>query len=67
MPARKHTQWLKKPTVDYVDSRIYSDWDIHYEEQERFLKKFGYLSVMNQNCAIIQIFVLQVLLAKELS
>ena len=39
MPARKHTQWLKKPTVDYVDSRIYSDWDIFYEEQEKIFKK----------------------------
>ena len=39
MPARKHTQWLAKPSVDYVDSRIYSDWDIHYEEQEKIFKK----------------------------
>ena len=39
MPARKHTQWLKKPTIDYIDSRIYSDWDIYHEEIEKIFKK----------------------------
>ena len=39
MPARKHTQWLKKPTVDYVDSRIYSDQGIFDEEIEKIFKK----------------------------
>ena len=39
MPARKHTQWLAKPSVDYVDSRIYSDWDIFDEEIEKIFKK----------------------------
>ena len=34
MPARKHTQWLAKPSVDYVDSRIYSEWNIFDEEIE---------------------------------
>ena len=39
MPARKHTQWLAKPSVDYVDSRIYSDQDIFDEEIEKIFKK----------------------------
>ena len=39
MPARKHTQWLSKPTIEYVDSRIYSDWGIFHEEQEKIFKK----------------------------
>jgi len=39
MPARKHTQWLSQPTIEYVDSRIYSDWDIFHEEQEKIFSK----------------------------
>ena len=32
MPARKHTQWLAEPSIEYVDSRIYSDQDIFQKE-----------------------------------
>ena len=39
MPARKHTQWLSEPSVEYVDSRIYSSWDIFNREQEKIFKK----------------------------
>ena len=39
MPARKHTQWLAQPTIDYVDSRIYSDQSIFDEEIEKIFKK----------------------------
>ena len=39
MPARKHTQWLAEPSIEYVDSRIYSDWGIFNQEQEKIFKK----------------------------
>ena len=39
MPARKHTQWLAEPNIEYVDSRIYSDWGIFNQEQEKIFKK----------------------------
>ena len=39
MPARKHTQWLAEPSIEYVDSRIYSDQDIFQKEQEKIFKK----------------------------
>ena len=39
MPPRKHTQWLAKPTIEYVDSRIYSDWNIFNKEQEKIFSK----------------------------
>ena len=39
MPARNHSQWLAKPPVEYVDSRIYSDPDIFEDELELIFKK----------------------------
>ena len=39
MPARKHTQSLAEPSIEYVDSRIYSDWRIFNQEQEKIFKK----------------------------
>tara|TARA_Y100000991_G_scaffold142978_1_gene107896 strand:- start:953 stop:2041 length:1089 start_codon:yes stop_codon:yes gene_type:complete len=40
MPARNHRNWLKKPTnVEYVDSRIYSDYKIYQEEIKNIFAK----------------------------
>jgi methanesulfonate monooxygenase subunit alpha len=39
MPPRNHKNWTKTPDVDYVDSRIYSEWDIHNEELEKIFSK----------------------------
>jgi len=40
MPARNHKNWLKKPkNVEYVDSRIYSDYDIYEEEIKNIFAK----------------------------
>ena len=40
MPARNHKNWLKKPkNVEYVDSRIYSDYDIYEEEVKNIFAK----------------------------
>ena len=39
MPARNHKKWLKKPDVEYVDSRIYSDQKIFDEEIEQIFSK----------------------------
>ena len=39
MPARNHKNWIKKPDVEYVDSRIYSEWEIFHEEQEKIFSK----------------------------
>jgi len=39
MPARNHKQWLEKPPVEFVDSRIYSDPDIFEDELELIFKQ----------------------------
>jgi|TARA_R110002074_G_scaffold507_6_gene2451 methanesulfonate monooxygenase large subunit len=39
MPAQNHKSWLKKPDVEYVDSRIYSDHKIWEEEIEHIFSK----------------------------
>ena len=40
MPARNHKNWLKKPKdVEYVDSRIYSDYTIYKEEIKNIFAK----------------------------
>ena len=40
MPARNHKNWLKKPeNIEYVDSRIYSDYKIYEEEIKNIFAK----------------------------
>ena len=39
MPPRNHKNWKKKPDVEYVDSRIYSDHNIWKEEMNNIFSK----------------------------
>ena len=39
MPARNHKKWLKTPTIEYVDSRIYSSQEIYEEEMKNIFAK----------------------------
>ena len=39
MPPRNHTNWLKKPKVEYVSSEIYSSHEIFKQEQKMIFEK----------------------------
>jgi len=39
MPPRNHKDWKKEPNVEYINSRIYSDWDIYSQELETIFSK----------------------------
>ena len=39
MPPRNHKNWIKKPNVEYISSKIYSDWDLYSQELETIFSK----------------------------
>ena len=39
MAPRNHKAWLAKPKVEYVDSKIYSDYEIFLQEQKEIFSK----------------------------
>ena len=39
MPPRNHSQWLKKPKVEYISSECYNTHSIYLREQEEIFSK----------------------------
>ena len=39
MPPRNHKNWVKKPNVEYISSKIYSDWDLYSQELDNIFSK----------------------------
>ena len=39
MPPRNHKDWSKDPKVEYINSKIYSDWNLYSQELEKIFSK----------------------------
>ena len=39
MPPRNHKNWVKEPNVEYISSKIYSDWDLYSQELDNIFSK----------------------------
>ena len=39
MPPKNHKSWNKEPNIEYINSKIYSDWDIYSQELETIFSK----------------------------
>ncbi len=39
MPPRNHKDWVKQPKVEYISSKVYSDWDLYNQELESIFSK----------------------------
>ena len=39
MPPRNHKNWIKQPKIEYISSKLYSDWDLYSQELDNIFSK----------------------------